>query len=46
MRSILIGIPSPGSPLLVVLALFYWILLVPYIEEWFWREWMLENIQN
>ena len=44
LKSVLTAIKDPGDPILLVLILIYWILLVPYIEEWFWREWMWENL--
>ena len=30
----------------MILILLYWILIVPYIEEWFWREWAWENLYS
>ena len=44
MKGTLTSVKDAGSVILNILLGIYWVLLVPYIEEWFWREWIWHNL--
>ena len=44
LKGVFTTIKDPGETILTILVIVYWVLIVPYIEEWFWREWMWENL--